>query len=321
MLIYPKDTRYCTQIIEPPYTERYVRWCERSAIQLMDSLLLDYPKEVKIIGILDNLENALRTWNEKLAEIWSLLSTSPENFRGGGIWDVMVSINGALQAIGYALLVLFFVVGMIKTTTNLQEIKRPEVALRLFIRFALAKAAVTWGMTLITSIFKISQGIINTAAGSVGSAMVTTLPPEMITAVNDLGFMESIPVWAISLIGSLFIIVLTFIMLMTVYGRFFKIFIYAAIAPIPLSSFAGEGTSQMGKSFLKSYIGVCMEGAIIVLACVIFSVFASSPPIVDPSASATIIVWSYMGELIFNLLVLVGTVKMADRLSKEMLGL
>ena len=273
------------------------------------------------MGILDNLENALGTWNEKLAEIWSLLTTSPQNFRGGGIWNVMVNINGALQAIGYALLVLFFVVGLIKTTTNLQEIKRPEVALRLFIRFAIAKAAVTWGMTIITSLFEIVQGVVTTAANSAGTVTTTTLPQEMIDAVNELGFFESIPVWAVSLIGSLFIVVLSFIMLMTVYGRFFKIFIYAAIAPIPLSSFAGEGTAQMGKSFLKSYLGVCMEGAIIVLACVIFSVFAASPPTVDPTASATTIVWSYTGELIFNLLVLVGTVKMADRLSKEMLGL
>ena len=68
----------------------------------------------KVLGILDNLENALQTWNDKLAEIWGLLTQSPQNFRGGGIWDVIVGINGALQAIGYALLVLFFVVGMVK---------------------------------------------------------------------------------------------------------------------------------------------------------------------------------------------------------------
>ncbi len=273
----------------------------------------------KVLGILDNLENALQTWNEKLAEIWGLLTQSPQNFRGGGIWDVIVGINGALQAIGYALLVLFFVVGMVKSTTNLQEIKRPEVALRLFIRFALAKAAVTWGMELLTSIFSITQGIVQTAAGNVGIASEVTLPSEMVNAINGLGFFESIPVWAVSLLGSLFIIILSFIMLMTVYGRFFKLYLYTAIAPIPLSSFAGEGTSSMGKAFVKSYAGVCLEGAIIVLACVIFSVFAASPPNIDMSASASKIVWAYMGELIFNLLVLVGTVKMSDKIVKEML--
>lgn len=96
---------------------------------------------------------------------------------------------------------------------------------------------------------------------------------------------------------------------------------YTALAPVPLSAFAGEPTQNIGKSFLKSYASVCLEGAIIVLACIIFSVFASSPPVVDPNAAPASMVWSYIGELIFNMLILVGAVKMADRLVKEMMGI
>lgn len=176
-------------------------------------------------------------------------------------------------------------------------------------------------MEIMIGIFDICQGVIETAAGHLGTATQVTLPAEMVTAVNDLGFFESIPVWAVSLIGSLFIIVLSFIMIMTVYSRFFKLYMYTAIAPIPLSTFAGEGTSSTGIAFLKSYAGVCLEGAIIVIACIIFSAFASAPPNIDPALSANKIVWAYMGELIFNLLVLVGAVKMSDRILKEMLGL
>lgn len=97
--------------------------------------------------------------------------------------------------------------------------------------------------------------------------------------------------------------------------------LYTALAPVPLSAFAGEPTQNIGKSFLKSYASVCLEGAIIVLACIIFSVFASSPPVVDPNAAPASMVWSYIGELIFNMLILVGAVKMADRLVKEMMGI
>ena len=97
--------------------------------------------------------------------------------------------------------------------------------------------------------------------------------------------------------------------------------LYTAIAPVPLSSFAGEPTSNVGKNFLRSYAGVCLEGAIIALACIIFSVMATSPPVVDPNVSAVTAVWSYVGELIFNLLVLVGAVRMSDRIVKEILGL
>ena len=96
-------------------------------------------------GIIDNLENALQTWNEKLAEIWLLLTQSIENFKGGGIWEVIVKIHGALLAIGLALLVLFFVFGVVKSCTNLTEIKRPEHALKLFLRFAIARGLVVYG--------------------------------------------------------------------------------------------------------------------------------------------------------------------------------
>lgn len=109
-------------------------------------------------------------------------------------------------------------------------------------------------------------------------------------------------------------------MILSVYGRFFKLYLYTAIAPIPLSTFAGEPTQHVGKSFLKSFCAVCLEGAIIVLACVIFSVFASSQPNVGGDNAITM-VWKYIGELAFNMLVLVGTIKMSDRVVREMMGL
>ena len=273
--------------------------------------------------VAQNLQNALSTWNEKLSEIWGLITQSPTQFKGGSIWNVILNIHGALQAIGLALLVLFFVVGVVKTCGSFVEAKKPEHALKLFIRFALAKAVVTYGLQLMMAIFDIIQGVISTIMTSAGfgSASTMTLPNELIKAIESCGFFESIPLWAVTLIGGLFITVLSFILIMTVYGRFFKLYLYTAIAPIPLSTFAGEPTQQVGKSFLKSFCSVCLEGAIIVLACIIFSVFASSPPVVDTNAAAVTQVWKYIGELIFNILVLVGTVKMSDRVVREMMGL
>lgn len=273
--------------------------------------------------VVQNLQNALDTWNSKLAEIWQILTQSPENFKGGGIWQVIVQIHGALQAIGYALLVLFFVVGVVKTCGSFTEVKRPELALKIFIRFAIAKGVVTYGLELMMALFNIIQGVSSTImqTAGFGSTEDTVLPDEIIEAVEDCGFFESIPLWAVTLIGGLFITVLSFIMIMSVYGRFFRLYLYTAIAPIPLSSFAGEPSQNIGKSFLKSYAAVCLEGAIVVLACIIFSLFASSPPVVDPDAAAVTMVWSYIGELIFNMLVLVGAVKMSDRVVREMMGL
>lgn len=272
--------------------------------------------------IQENLESALDTWNGKLTEINTLVTTHPMEFKDGAIWKVIMDINGAMQAIGLALLVLFFVVGVMKTCGSLSEVKKPEHALRLFIRFAIAKIVVTHGLEIMNAILDIGHGI--TAQILAKSSLLTTstsLPGSIEDAIDALEFLEQIPLWAVSLLGSLFITVLSFILILTVYGRFFKIYMYMAISPIPLASFAGQPSEQIGRSFLKSFAGVCLEGVVIILACVIFSVFAGSGPSVDGGAEAVTMVWKYIGELIFNMLVLVGTVRMSDRIVKEMMGL
>ena len=273
--------------------------------------------------VVQNLEKALTIWNDKLTEIWSLITQSPQSFRGGAIWNIVVNIHGGLQAVGYALLVLFFVIGVMKTCGSFAEVKRPEQALKLFVRIAIAKGVITYGMDLMLALIEIVQGVMSTILNSAGfgAPSATVLPAEIVTAVEECGFFESIPLWAVTLIGGLLIWVLSFVMILSVYGRFFKLYMYTAIAPIPLSTFAGEPSQNIGKSFIKAYAAVCLEGAIIVLACVIFSVFAATPPAIDPDAAAASMVWSYVGELIFNMLILVGTVKASDRIVREMMGL
>ena len=273
--------------------------------------------------VVQNLQRALDTWNEKLAEIWTLLLQSPEDFKGGRIWTVILDIHSTVQAIGIALLVLFFLTGIMRTFGSLAEIKRPEQAVQLFLRFILAKGAVTYGLELMLGIFEIMQGMISAImqTAGLGSQGNSALPGEMITAIEECGFFESIPLWAVTLIGSLLITVLSFIMILTVYGRFFKLYLYTALAPVPLATFAGSPTQQVGISFLKSYTGMCLEGAIIILACIIFSLFASAPPSINTSDSVVTMVWSYIAELVFNMLVLVGTIKMADHVVKDMMGL
>ena len=273
--------------------------------------------------VVQNLQNSLNTWNEKLAEVWQLLTMEPAAFKGGTIWNIIINIHNTLQGIGLGLLVLFFVMGVMKTCGNLTEIKRPEQALKLFIRFVIANIVVTYGLDLMLAVFEIMQGTVSEImrASGIGSAQAMVLPEQLVAAVEDCSFIESIPLWAVTLIGSLFITVLSFIIIMTVYGRFFKIYMYTALAPIPLAAFAGEPTQRIGASFLKSYAAVCLEGAVILLACIIFSAFAGAPPVINQTDAPAAMVWSYVGELIFNMLVLVGAVKMSDRIVHEMMGL
>ena len=205
--------------------------------------------------VVQNLEKSLEIWNGKLTEAWQLLTQTPESFKGGAIWSVMVDINGTLQAVGYALLVLFFVAGVIKTCGSFAEVKKPEHAFKLFVRFALAKAVITYGMDLMMALLEVAQGIITSIMNRSGGFTVPSaaLPEEIVTAIEDCNFFASIPLWAVTLIGCLVVWVLAFVMILSIYGRFFKLYMYTAIAPVPLASFAGEPSQYMGKSFLKGY--------------------------------------------------------------------
>ena len=274
--------------------------------------------------IVGNLQSAFHTWNDKLAEIWALITTTPQEFRGGGIWTAIVNINDGLQAVGYGLLVLFFAMGIFQSAASFRDFQRPEFALRHFIRFILAKTAIGYGMELMLAIFNICGGIVQSIMGGVGgmASAAVSVPQEMVDTIESIGFLESIPLWLVTVLGSLFITILSFILIMTVYGRCCRLYMFTALAPLPLSSFAGEGTSFIGKTFIKSYTGVCLEGAVIVLACLIYTAFISgSAPVLDTSLSAVTMSWQYVGETIFNMIVLVGLVKGAERIVKEMFGL
>ena len=274
--------------------------------------------------IVESLKWTFELWNEKQAEIWDLISLTPQEFKGGEIWSLALTINDALQAIGYGLLVLFFAISICRSTINSKDFRIPEQGLRFFILFVLAKTAVTYGIELMNAVFNICGGIVSSIASKMGDmTSAVSLPEELETAINEVGFLASIPLWLITIIGCLVIIVLSFVMILTVYSRFFKLYMYTAFAPIPLSSFAGETTSFMGKAFIKSYAGICLEGAVIVLTCMIFSAFVSdgNVSLASPDSTAVVQVLSYLAETIFNMLVLVGLVKGADRIVKEMLAL
>ena len=171
--------------------------------------------------IVQNLNNALETWNSKLSEIWQLLTQSPETFKGGDIWSVMLTIHDALKGIGYGLLVLFFAISVVKTCSSYLDVKKPEHAVKLFIRFALAKGAVGYGLELMMALFSVIQGMVSTImqnSGFGGDSDVIELPAEMVEKIESVGLLDSIPLWIVTLLGSLFITVLSFIMILTVEG-------------------------------------------------------------------------------------------------------
>ena len=270
------------------------------------------------------LYQGLEYLGNMLYKMLAILTTSPQNFKGGTIWSIITTINGVLGAIGTALLVLFFTIGVVKTCGSFAELKKPETAVKVFIRFAIAKALIDNGLTLMVDFVTIVQGVIKkiTASSSIGTALEFSIPSDVQSKFESIGILDgAIPVWAVCFIAHIAFIVIAIVLLLTVYGRFFRIYMYTAIAPIPLSTLAGQPTEGIAKSFLKSYAGVCMQGVVIVLACIIFTAYAGSMPQIDSTKEPIAMVWTYVSEVLFNLLVLLGLVKGSDRIIHDMMGL
>lgn len=272
--------------------------------------------------ITEALQNGLDTWNQKLLEIWSILTDSITSFRGGGIYNIIQIINNSLIGVGIALCVLFFFMGMMKTMSSFAELRRPEIAVKMFFRFVITHTVVTQALNLMIKLFDFVQGIVVSIGDKIGTgALEASVPTDVKEYLDGFGFFDSIFPWVLALLGSLIIAVLSFMILLTIYSRFFKVYIFTAVAPIPLAGFAGESTSYMGRGFLKSYISVLFEGVVIILACVIFSAYTSNAPNNIPlDQGAFTATWAYLSDTIFNLLVLNGIIRLASSLSREMLG-
>ena len=108
---------------------------------------------------------------------------------------------------------------------------------------------------------------------------------------------------------------------LSVYGRFFRIYLYIALAPIPFATFAGEPTQKRESALSEALPPFVWKARLLFWLVSFFSLFATTSVFPMDSSNVWAALLSYLGGVIFNMLILVGIVKMADRVTREMLGL
>lgn len=269
---------------------------------------------------IEQLQDALAKWQQRYESIFDILTKSPSEFQGGGIWNTVTDIIQIIEATGVSLLILFFLYGLIKSTLDYRDLVRnPRLILMQFVRFFFAKFFVTNATDVLLKIISIVQGLmlkINMASPT----MQLEIPSELRAALEGADWSAGLGAYTASLIGTAMIVVLGIILLIVVYGRFFKIFLLSAIAPIPLAALSSEATEAIGRNFLKSYIGECLRGVLMLVACLIFSAFTISNP-EWTSTSPGGMTWEYVSDVVLQMLLLVIIVKGSDRIVKEIFGL
>lgn len=282
------------------------------------------------------IESILQMFSKAMGISFDFLTKDLAEF-APHVATVMETLNNSLQAFSYALLIILTLWNMVKTATSISELKRPELLLKFFLRFVLTKYAIGMAWKLVSGIVSITGSL--TAAVFQYSGMANGNVWEGITTPTFenggiLGFLSSaagtalsfltnplakVPEMLLVLVGFIVALVLSVMLILTVIGRFFKIYLFAALSPIPLATFGAEDTKQIGKQFLQSFAAISLEGLVIALAMIVFSAYAQSPiielgnwGIFDWLGSAADEV-SYMFTMIFNMLLLMGLIKGADQ--------
>lgn len=284
-------------------------------------------------GIENLLNYSLKIWANTLSVIIKVLTTPLDQMFDGTVWKVIKTVCQALEAVGTTILIICFLMGVVSALSSLVDTRRGENAAKVFIRFIIAKEVVTRGLEIMLGIMSLSQSIISKIIKATGiektiskAAGSNNVPSEIIDSISDAKLMTRIGCWLIALLGVVVMVAVCIIILLTVYSRFFKVYIYTAISPIPLATFGAVSTSKVGKGFLRSYGAICLEAVVIILACVIFSAITQSTAglgldgVISGGADASSKLLNYSIQHIISMLILLAVVKASDRLVREFMS-
>ena len=288
--------------------------------------------------IVNLLQNAINFLNNVFGDMRTHLGTAPSAFAGGAAWSAVTAVNTAIQGTGYGLLICFFFMSFFKSTVNFKDLSMQQV-IGLLVRFVLVKAIIDYGMQLLTFAISISMGVNDAIFTSAGGFQIAELPQEVLDTVANIkdaawyeqigAFFQTIPMLGLGAIGTLVIWIAGVVLIVSVYLRFFRVYILTAIAPLPLSTFGSPETSQTGKHFLKAYAAVCLEICVIALAIVVFNAMMSSNSLIFPSwgdnnTSVNAEFWdaliNYIFQIVLQTVMLAIMVMSANKFIRDALG-
>ena len=269
--------------------------------------------------ILALLEMVFGFWNNQVSLVFSMLGQSPVNFKGGGPWQVVESIEPIFVGVGSSLVVLFFVIGFCSESVDVREEMRFEVILRMLIRLGLAEWFVANNVTIMKAFFTTIGNLVN--ALSAGQYTTLAIDSTQADIIKNLGFGESLIMLILAALLSIIIIICGFFMIYTVYFRFLKLMIIVPIGSIAFSTMAGNrNVAHTASSYTKYFLSVVFEAVTMALAIVICNAFINAGL---PSFTGNYEDWAqtliYLCEMTFTIALTVGSVKGAQSLTNKAL--
>lgn len=217
--------------------------------------------------IASNLDGTFNNINNIIQGAIDLVTNPLDSMHG--IWNVISSIHASILPMGYSLLTLFFLLGLINRSMSFRIIRIEDI-IRLLIRLIIAKVVMENCFELLSMVYSMVTDLILNINVSIGPIKIvdTTALAEQIKEMNWIQRIIFQTQFTPISIVSFFLNLMTFIIC---YGRILELCVFTALSPLPIATLSSEEYASTSKRFFQHYIAICLQGLIIIIDLMIFA--------------------------------------------------
>lgn len=308
--------------------------------------------------ILSTLQASIAFFDAWMSQLYDVLMLDPISYQNGAIWATVSKIYDALMGSAVSILTIGFYVALIHDSGEFIKTRHFGSVVWTFILLCITASLLLGGKYILLLIFWCFKEILQAVTGPNGTNFLdlswVELPKQVKLATSGLGATKATLFFIVVLIFALVIMVCSFTIIMVVYGRLFNIYLHLAVAPLALACGAAGPLRGTFASYLRSFVGVCLQGVVIVIVCMVFSAFAnnfdfntvqtSDQQIVELKEDMTEeefqawweqwgmdnkeleakkaeVLWTYLSQMLFLYLIMAGMIKGADNFIHQKLNL
>ena len=230
--------------------------------------------------ILATLQASIAFFDAWMSQLYDVLMLDPISYQNGTIWTTVSKIYDALMGPAVSILIIGFYIALIHDSGEFIKTRHFGSVGWTFILLYITASLLLGGKYILLLIFWCFKEILQTVTGPNGTNFLdlswVELPKQVKLATSGLGATKATLFFIVVLIFALVIMVCSFTIIMVVYGRLFNIYLHLAVAPLALACGAAGPFRSTFVSYLKSFVGVCLQGVVIVIVCMVFSAFANN---------------------------------------------
>lgn len=259
--------------------------------------ITEWLKEILVSGIMSNLSGMFDGVNDKVGEISTQVSMTPQAWNGS-IFNMVQNLSeNVIMPIAGVILAFVMTLELVQILMDKNNFHDVEtvVFFKWVFKTACAILIVTNTWTIVMGIFDVAQGVVNQASGIIigdTSIDLSSVMPDMEERLMEMELGPLFGLWFQSLFVGITMWALTICIFIITYGRMLEVYLVTSVAPIPMAAMLGREWGGMGQNYLKSLFALGFQAFLIMVCVAIYAVLVQNISVSDDISTA---IWTCMG--------------------------